>query len=180
MLYLDLWYFGRIRVRWNQWRMGRRGGRKRNNSRKNEPEPVPHSGRVLESSSPTNSWDRNCWKVVCLHFQGQKNPYWYIGRATRRFLNDEDGLITTLEIDCLKWKLGVTDNVLKQGQQDIGIFTVKDVICGPLQMFPLQHGRWECPKYNEICLLFEIVKKDDREQLYNQFVCSMLKEIDCE
>ena len=113
-------------------------------------------------------------------FKAKKTPYWYIGRATRRFLNDEDGLITTLEIDCLKWKLGVTDNVLKQGQQDIGIFAVKDVICGPLQMFPLQHGRWECPKYNEICLLFEIVKKDDREQLYNQFVCSMLKEIDCE
>ena len=98
----------------------------------------------------------------------------FIGRAIRRFLNDEGGLITTLEIDCLEKRLGVTDNVLKQGQQDIGIFAVKDVICGPLQMFPLQCGRWECPKYNEIRSLFEKVKKDDREQLYNHFVCSML------
>ena len=110
----------------------------------------------------------------------RKKPYLYIGRTTRRFLNDEGGLITALEIDCLEQKLGVTDNVLKQGQQDIGIFAVKDVICGPLQMFPLQCGRWECPKYNEIRSLFEKVKKDDREQLYNHFVCSMLKEINSE
>ena len=69
----------------------------------------------------------------------------------------------TLEINCLK-----------QGQQDIGIFVVKDVICGPSQMFPLQWGRLECPKYNVLCLLFERVKKDDREQLYTHFVCSLL------
>ena len=61
----------------------------------------------------------------------RKKPYLYIGRTTRRFLNDEGGLITALEIDCLEQKLGVTDNVLKQGQQDIGIFAVKDIICGP-------------------------------------------------
>ena len=70
-----------------------------------------------------------------------------------------------LEIDCLEQKFGVTDNVLKQGQQDMGIFAIRDIICGPLQMFPLQGSRWECPKYNEICWLFERVKKDDMEQL---------------
>ena len=42
-------------------------------------------------------------------------------KATRKFLNDDGRLITALEIDFLEQKLGVTDNVLKQGQQDIGI-----------------------------------------------------------
>ena len=72
VLYLDLWRFGRIRVWWNWWRMGRRGGRKRNNSWKNDLKPISHSGRVLERSFPTNFWDRNCWKVVWLYFQGQE------------------------------------------------------------------------------------------------------------
>ena len=47
-------------------------------------------------------------------------------------------------------------------------------------MFPLQRGRLECPKYNEIRLLFAKVKKDDREQLYDHLVCSMLKEVNSE
>ena len=98
--------------------MGRRRGRKRNNSGKNELEPVPHSGRMFERSFPTNSLDRNCWKVVCLHFQGQEKNLFYIGKATR-FLNDEGGLIMALKLNCLEQKLGVTDNVLQQGQQYI-------------------------------------------------------------
>ena len=72
VLCLDLWHFGRIRVRWNRWRTARSGGRKRNNSGKNELEPVSHSGKVLERSFPTYFCNRNCWKVVCLHFQGQE------------------------------------------------------------------------------------------------------------
>ena len=137
-------------------------------------------GECWKGLSPPISETEIVGKWYACIFKAKKKTYLYIGRATRRFLNDEGGLITALEIDCLEQKLGVTDNVLKQGQQDIGIFAAKDVICGPLQMFPLQRGRWECPKYNEIRSLFEKVKKDDREQLYNNFVCSMLKEINSE
>ena len=77
VLYLDLWRFGRIRVRWNRWRMGRRGGRKRNNSGKNELELISHYERVLERSFPTNFWDQNCWKVICLYFQDQEKNLIY-------------------------------------------------------------------------------------------------------
>ena len=133
-------------------------------------------GECWKGLSPPISETEIVAKWYTCIFKAKKKTYLYIGRATR-FLNDEGGLITTLEIDCLKQKLDVTNNVLKQGQQDIGIFVVKDVICGPLQMFPLQCSRWECPKYTKIYFLFEKAKKDDREQLYNHFVCSMLKEI---
>ena len=87
VLYLDLWRFGRTRVRWNRWRVRRRG-RKRNNSGKNDLEPVSHSGRVLERSFSTSFWDRNCWKVKNLLI------CW---KATRKFLNDDGRLITALE-----------------------------------------------------------------------------------
>ena len=110
-------------------------------------------------------------------FKAKKKTYLHIRRATRRFLNDEGGHIMALEIDYLEQNLGVTDNVLEQGQEDIGILAIKDKICGTLQMCPLQRRRWECPKYNETRSLFEKVTKDDREQLYNHFVCSMLTEI---
>ena len=106
-------------------------------------------GECWKGLSPPISETEIVAKWYTCIFKAKKKTYLYIGRATR-FLNDEGGLITTLEIDCLKQKLGVTNNVLKQGQQDIGIFVVKDVICGPLQMFPLQCSRWECPKYTKI------------------------------
>ena len=137
-------------------------------------------GECWKGLSPPISETEIVGKWYGCIFKAKKKTYFYKGRATRRFLSDEGGLITALEIDWLEQKLSVTDHVLKHGQQDIGIFVVKDVICGPLQMFALQCGRWQCPKYNEICLLFEKVKKDDREQLYNHFVCSMLKEINSE
>ena len=97
-------------------------------------------GECWKGLSPPISETEIVGKWYACIFKAKKKTYLYIGRATRRFLNDEGGLITALEIDCLEQKLGVTDNVLKQGQQDIGIFAARDVICGPLQMFPLQHA----------------------------------------
>ena len=75
---------GRIRVRWNWWSMGRRGGRKINNSGKKKLEPVLHSWRVLKRSFPTNFWDRNCWKVVCLHFQGQEKNLLIYSKSSKK------------------------------------------------------------------------------------------------
>ena len=75
-------------------------------------------------------------------FKAKKKTFLHIRRATRRFLNDEGGHIMALEIDYLEQNLGVTDNVLEQGQEDIGILAIKDKICGTLQMCPLQRRRW--------------------------------------
>ena len=142
--------------------------------------PFPILGKCWKGLSPPISATEIVGKWYACIFKAKKKTYLYIGRATRRFLNDEGGLITTLEIDCLEQKLSVTENILKRGQQHIGIFAVKNVICSPLQMFSLQRSRWECPKCNEIHSLFEKVEKDDREQLYNYFVCSMIKGINYE
>ena len=63
----------------------------------------------------------------------KRGPNLFIGKTTQRFLNDECGLITALEIDCLEQKLGTTDCILKQAKKsDVNIFPVQNIICGPL------------------------------------------------
>ena len=51
-------------------------------------------------------------------------------------------MVLALELDCLKRKLGITDNILREAKRkDVDVFPIKDVICGPLQMNPLRGGR---------------------------------------
>ena len=38
----------------------------------------------------------------------------YVGKVLRRFLNDEQGVASALELDCLKKKHGVTNNIPEQ------------------------------------------------------------------
>ena len=71
-------------------------------------------GECWKDLSPPISETEIVAKWYACIFKAKKKTYLYIGRAIR-FLNDEGGLITTLEIDCLEQKLGVTNNVLKQG-----------------------------------------------------------------
>ena len=97
---------------------------------------------------------QNCWKglspptaeedvvkwfgCICASKRG---PNLFIGKSTRRFPNDEGGLITALEIDSLEQKLGTTNCILKLAKKlDVDIFPVKN-ICAPLNVNPLGNGR---------------------------------------
>ena len=65
--------------------------------------------------------------------EGTKSVYWK--SHTMISLNDEGGLITTLEVDCLGQKLGTTDCILKQAKKtDVNIFPVQNIICGLLTL----------------------------------------------
>ena len=132
---------------------------------------------------------QNCWKGLspptveehvvnrwygCI-YTSKRGANLFIGKATRRFLNDEGGLITALEIACLEQKLGTTDCILKQAKKsDVDIFPVQNIICGPLNVNPLSNERWECPMYAEVRKIFQKYKKVDREKLYHNFVCAVL------
>ena len=106
-------------------------------------------------------------------FMHNKSAGLYIGRLKRRFLNDQGGFVLALELDCLERKLGVTDNILWEAKtKDVDVFPVKDVICGPVDMKPLKGGRWECQSYETVVKIFEEVKRFNREQLHNTFVCN--------
>ena len=100
-------------------------------------------------------------------FLHKKSAGLYIGRMKKRFLNDEGGMVLALELDCLKRKLGVADNILREAKRkDVGVFHVKNIICGLLQMNLLRGGRWECPSYRIVTKHFEEVKKLDIETCY--------------
>ena len=132
---------------------------------------------------------QNCWKGLspptaeknavnkwsgCI-YTSKRGPNLFIGKATQRFLNDDGGLITLLEIDCLEQKLGTTDCILKQAKKsDVDIFPVQNIICGSLNINPLSNGRWECSMYAEVRKNFEKYKKVDCEKLYHSFVCAVL------
>ena len=111
---------------------------------------------------------QNCWKSLspptvedvvykwygCIYLSN-RGPNLFIGKAAgkaaQRFPNDEGGLITVLEIDCLEQKLGTTECILKQAKKsDVNIFPVLNIICGPLNVSPLSNGRWECPMYAKV------------------------------
>lgn len=79
-----------------------------------------------------------------------------------------------MEMDCLERKLGTGDNILKTGKSDIDVFPAKNIIAGPLTLNPLDGKRWECPVYESLSKHFEIVKKLDRERIYN-FVCHTIE-----
>ena len=175
-------------------------GRKKKGSSRTENDDISDDGdneievedesneEEIEDNEPVVAM-QNCWKGLspptveehvvnrwygCI-YTSKRGPNLFIGKATRRFLNDEGGLITALEIACLEQKLGTTDCILKQAKKsDVDIFPVQNIICGPLNVNPLSNERWECPMYAEVRKIFEKYKKVDREKLYHNFVCAVL------
>ena len=113
------------------------------------------------------------WQVVCLHIWLKKSLNLYIGRAYKRFLNDEGGFPTYLEMDCLEQKIGVSHSIMKQGRSDKDMFLIKNIMCSPLKLIPLQGSHWECQRYSKVRSLFEHVKKKNRQHLSDNFICKM-------
>ena len=145
------------------------------------------SEEEIEDDEPVVMTMQNCWKGLspptaeedvvnkwygCI-YTSERGPNLFIGKATQRFLNDEGGLITALEIDCLEQKLGTTDCILKQAKKsDVDIFPVQNIICVPLNVNPLSNARWECPMYAEVRKVFEKYKKVDCKKLCIFSLCS--------
>ena len=92
-----------------------------------------------------------------------------IGRAKMRFLDEADGKVSQLQLDCLKPRVGNT-TVLQEypeGRSDIDIFNVTDVFGGPIDIKPLPKKKWDVPNLLEIIKFYEIVVKIDRIALFN-------------
>ena len=86
-----------------------------------------------------------------------------------RFLDEADGKVSQLQLDCLKPRVGNT-TVLQEypeGRSDIDIFNVTDVFGGPIDIKPLPKKKWDVPNLLEIIKFYEIVVKIDRIALFN-------------
>ena len=97
---------------------------------------------------------RNCWKGLApptkeanvigrwyaAIYTTKKTKGLYIGRLLKRFLKDEDGAVDSIQLHCLKPKVG-SSTILEDTPDhlpDITIFPVHDIIAGPLKVIPIR------------------------------------------
>ena len=94
-----------------------------------------------------------------------------VGRATQRFLDEEDGNVTHLELDCLKPQIG-NDCILEaypEEQSDRYVFAIQDVFYGPMECtIPRKKRAWRFPHLNQAKEFFEHIKDVDRESILAQ------------
>ena len=50
---------------------------------------------------------------------------------------------------------------------DFGVFNIRNVIDGPLEVLSLRGKKWEVPKYEHVTLHFQVVSEMDRAELKN-------------
>ena len=92
----------------------------------------------------------------------------YIGRLLHRFLNEEGGQVTHLELDCLKPRVG-NDNVLHSylsGQEDRFVYPISDVFGGPLNVTPVPRRRsWRVKDLDKVEAFYLKIEGTDRSKL---------------
>ena len=95
-----------------------------------------------------------------------KKSYLYVGKATRRFLEDPTGPVTGLELDCLRPHVSgtVLESIPSHLARDV-VFPIHNLISG-LDVFPLKGGKWNIPKYPELKELYQRVMGLNRKELF--------------
>ena len=82
---------------------------------------------VLENDV-INKW----YAAIYYNTEGKQYPHLYIGKATNRFLADETGPISQLQLDFLKPHIGQGTLLERQTSKDIWVSDIYNIISGPL------------------------------------------------
>ena len=120
---------------------------------------------------PTEESDvLNSWFAVIYHPDvGQSKPKLYVGKAIRRFLQEKDGVAQFLEIDSAAAFKPTTTELLEFPPylgRDVCLFSIPDIIAGPLKGSYLGQGKWNFPDYPDCVTTFIMVSKMDRDDEY--------------
>ena len=102
-----------------------------------------------------------CWYTAIYIGKKSSETALYIGLPQRRYLQDENGPMSALELDCLQGKLGTSDDILeshKNGKHDIYICALENIVRGSLKVSYINNGKHRVAGYNEARKLFEITK----------------------
>lgn len=103
-------------------------------------------------------------------YETKKVNYLCIGRLLKRFLDDENGDVNSVEMRCLKPKIAGSGTVMEDTPDhlpDIGIFKIYNIIDGPLKVTPLRGKKWDIPNYEKINHFFQEASTLDRVSLKN-------------
>ena len=96
-----------------------------------------------KSLSPPVAEDDIIHKWYGAVYEHKKKFHLYVGKATRRFLYDEDGPVTAIELDCLKPRIG-TGTILEaydKARKDVDRFPLCNIIAGPLNIVPMRNNK---------------------------------------
>jgi len=115
---------------------------------------------LLSSSKETDLQEK--WFAVNFTNKKKKGQL-LIAKLQRRFLFDEGGEIESLEMRCLKPKVGY-GNILDDTPDnlpDIGQFKLHDVLQGPLDVAPKFPNKFTVANYEQIVNMFDRIQKCD-------------------
>ena len=125
---------------------------------------------VWESISPPIKEDDIVGKWFCADYQGTL----IIGRAKKRWLDDEGGNVQSLRLDCLKPHTGsgCTLQSYPAGQEDIFDFNLEDIIGGPLTCHipPRKPGSWQFPDWEKVNTYYRELNQVDRAALCKKLI----------
>jgi hypothetical protein len=100
-------------------------------------------------------------------FSNKRCNQLFIGKVLRRLLVDENGPVESIEFRCLKPKVGsgtvIDDTPLHL--PDISLFSLSDIIYGPLEVIPLKGQKFNVPLYPAVVEQFNDVNSLDRKRL---------------
>ena len=86
-----------------------------------------------------------------------------------RFLLDEGGPASSLELDCLSLAVGsptILDERPPHLGRDVGQFAICNIIAGPLESSFKGSSKWLVPEYPAVVQTFNAVWKLDRKNEY--------------
>ena len=103
--------------------------------------------------------------------KGSKKQAVFVAKATRRFLSDENGKAYALEMESLKPKIGsgtILESVSQHLGRDISVYSLYNIIPGPLEVIPMKNNKWNIPAYESVKEVFSKCEKIDRENIFNR------------
>ena len=114
-------------------------------------------------------------KWYAIIYSNAKKPMLYIGKFEKRWLYDEGGAVTHIDLCCLKSKSG-SGTVLEETPKHLGKYSDKipliDIIAGPLQVEPLKGNKINIPVYQDVLrsLVFRLPKCANQRSQIRLFV----------
>ena len=100
---------------------------------------------------------------------GNKKEQMYVGKLTKRFLDDENGAVTLIEMDCLKPPTGIMEKTtlksvpehLRNIGDHLAIFQRKNIIAGPVSVIFERGQKWHVPELLKLKKIFSAFNKFD-------------------
>ena len=132
-------------------------------------EPRKILQRTWDSLSPPNKEEGLIGKWYGVAFETKRSSMLLIGKILRRFLKDEEGPVESLEIRCLKYKIG-SSTILEDTPAhcpDISLFSLENIIYGPLEVFPVRGSKFNILDYPLVLKHFNSDKNIDRSIMLN-------------